>query len=78
MPALVRDKDGNLTASVKVGDIVGFKSDYEQYGEVTKIERNSYNSEYMLTLHSPEGFGGDYLRYATTTIECASDCWAIR
>jgi hypothetical protein len=28
-----------------------------------------------LTLENPDGFGGDYLRYAKTTVERASDCW---
>jgi len=54
---------------VKVGDIVGFKSDYEQYGEIINIEKDS------LTLYNPHGFGGYYLRYATRTVESADKCW---
>jgi hypothetical protein len=55
--------------TVKVGDVVGFKSDYEQHGRVTKIDGD------RLTLENPNGFGGDYLRYAKTTVERASNCW---
>jgi hypothetical protein len=55
--------------SANVGDVVGFKSDYEQHGRVTKIDGD------RLTLENQDGFGGDYLRYAKTTVERASDCW---
>ena len=55
--------------TVKVGDFVHFKSDFEQGGTITKIQGNK------LTLENPDGFGGDYLRYATTTVEDARDCW---
>jgi hypothetical protein len=54
---------------VKVGDYVGFKSDIEQYGKIIKIEGD------WLTLENKEGFSGEYLRYAKTTRELASDCW---
>ena len=54
---------------VKVGDAVGFKSDFEQYGTITKIVGD------MLHLHNPSGFGGDYLRYAQDTVQHAGDCW---
>jgi hypothetical protein len=54
---------------VKVGDWVGFKSDYEQSGRITKIEGS------QLTLHNDNGFGGEYLRYAKTTVVDAGDCW---
>ena len=74
MTATVRNfKDKAIP--VKVGDVVGFKSDYEQYGKITKIERNSYTGRWMLHLHNDNGFGGDYLRYATDTVEAADDCW---
>jgi FKBP-type peptidyl-prolyl cis-trans isomerase 2 len=55
--------------TVKVGDVVWFKSDYEQAGRIVKIEGD------RLTLHNPHGFGGEYLRYATETVERAQDCW---
>ncbi len=75
--AQVRDFRNGFTGStedapwttVKVCDSVGFKSDHEQYGKIVKIEGN------RLFLHNPNGFGGDYLRYATDTVECAGDCW---
>ncbi len=54
---------------VKVGDSVGFKSDHEQYGTITKIVGNN------LHLYNPNGFGGEYLRYATDTVEPADRCW---
>jgi len=55
--------------TVKVGNTVCFKSDFEQCGTITKIQGDK------LTLENPDGFGGDYLRYATTTVEDARDCW---
>jgi hypothetical protein len=57
-----------------VGQTVGFKSDFEQTGTITKIERNSWGG-YTLTLENPNGFGGEYLRYAKITKESANDCW---
>jgi hypothetical protein len=65
--ALLNTLDG--LKEIKVGDTVGFKSDFEQYGKVTAIQGNK------LTLENPNGFGGEYLRYATVTTELASDCW---
>lgn len=59
---------------VGIGDYVGFKSDIEQYGQIVDVT-SDYRGE-RLTLHNPNGFGGDYLRYATKTVEFASDCWA--
>lgn len=59
---------------VKVGDWVGFKSDFEQFGQITKIERNNWGS-WNLYLHNENGFGGDYLRYAKNTMELSTDCW---
>lgn len=63
-----RDMD-EVMVEVKVGDYVGFKSDYEQYGEVVKIDGE------RLTLRNENGFGGEYLRYATETVEFACYCW---
>jgi hypothetical protein len=54
---------------VNVGDVVYFKSDFEQAGEITAISGDK------LTIVNPNGFGGEYLRFATTTTERASDCW---
>ena len=58
---------------VKVGDIVGFKSDYEQYGKIINIKGFGENA--MLELYDPDGFGGDYLRYDTHTSVEAKRCW---
>jgi len=60
-------------ATVKVGDWVDFKSDHEQSGRITKIESHRYGTR--LHLHNPEGFGGEYLRYAKNTVVEAGDCW---
>lgn len=56
---------------VKVGDYVGFKSDTEQCGKISKINGN------QLTLEStrPEGFSGDYIGGDSMTIVHARDCW---
>ena len=55
---------------VKVGDVVGFKSDTEQYGTIIAIKQSR-----VLVLENKAGFCGEYLRYATRTEELASDCW---
>ena len=60
---------------VKVGDFVGFKSDYEQSGEIVKIEGTGESA--VLHLHDPNGFGGEYLRYSTDTKEIAENCWLL-
>tara|TARA_R100000458_G_C8255785_1_gene231934 strand:+ start:1339 stop:1554 length:216 start_codon:yes stop_codon:yes gene_type:complete len=58
---------------VHIGDMVGFKSDYEQYGTIVKI--NGVGKNAVLELHDPDGFGGDYLRYARYTDMEAKRCW---
>jgi len=69
MKAIVEGKE------VKVGDWVGFKSDYEQYGQIKEIRRSKFRNDAELVLFNENGFGGEYLRYAKTTVEHASDCW---
>jgi len=64
-----REANEGDTIAVKVGDVVGFKSDYEQAGVIIAISGDD------LTLENEQGFGGDYLRYATTTVETADRCW---
>ncbi len=69
--ATITTRDGR-EITVKVGDWVGFKSDYEQSGQVTKIEKRrgmfgGTGNGYEFTLTNPDGFGGEYLRYATET-----------
>ena len=60
---------------VNVGDYVCFKSDYEQTGKVVAIKPANWGGGKVLVLENLNGFGGDYLRYATRTEELASDCW---
>jgi len=42
--------------TIQVGDVVGFKSDFEQYGRVTKIDGE------RLTLENPDKRGADVSR----------------
>ena len=63
--------------TISVGDVVFFKSDIEQGGRVEEIiPRKGYLSSggYDLRLSNPDGFPGEYLRYATETIEPAEIC----
>ena len=59
---------------VKIGDVVSFKSDIEQYGEIVAIRRN-INGHWVLTLENTNGFIGDYIGGETLTQELAQDCW---
>jgi hypothetical protein len=61
--------------SVKVGDSVGFKSDIEQGGEITKIKRSQWGNGYTLTLRNEDGFSGEYIGGDTVTTVDSSDCW---
>jgi hypothetical protein len=63
------DGDGE---EIEVGDFVGFKSDTEQVGEVIALLPDG-----KVKLYDGDGFSGDYLRYAKTTIEEAGRCWLI-
>jgi len=54
---------------VKVGDVVGFKCDIEQYGTILQINGNT------LTLGSNSGFIGDYIGGSTTHSETSDRCW---
>jgi hypothetical protein len=61
---------------VQVGDYVGFKADVEQHGRIIEITRGGWDGkDACLLLENPNGFPGDYLRYATRTKQMASDCW---
>ena len=61
---------------VKVGDWVGFKSDIEQSGKVTRIKRASgYCTGVVLTLENDSGFDGDYIGGQTSTTVSSRDCW---
>ena len=59
---------------VRIGDVVSFKSDYEQSGTVVGFSKTMMGSD-VLILEDLEGFGGEYLEGATRTQELASDCW---
>ncbi len=56
---------------INVGDWVGFKSDYEQSGQVVSIEGSGRSAR--VRLHDDNGFGGEYLRYATDTTVLGED-----
>lgn len=62
------DADGKELA---VGDVVDFKSDIEQTGQVVAISADGLRLE----LFNPGGFGGGYLRYSTTAWHPADSCW---
>jgi hypothetical protein len=59
---------------VTIGDVVGFKCDIEQYGKITKIERDRYGVV-TLTLEAFGQFHGEYIGGKTETTERADDCW---
>jgi hypothetical protein len=61
--------------TVKVGDYVCFKSDYEQCGKVTKITKNMFGHVMLELYRDDEGFGGDYIGGSNYTVQSASDCW---
>lgn len=61
--------------TVNIGDVVCFKSDYEQSGKIVAIKPAPWGRGKVLVLENPNGFGGDYLRYVTRTEESAEDCW---
>jgi hypothetical protein len=57
------------TVTIEVGDIVSFKSDVEQGGEVAAINGKT------LTLKNDEGFEGAYIGGKTTTTISANLVW---
>ena len=56
--------------TLKVGDYVSFKCDIEQGGTIYKIEGNR-----LFLQAGPNGFDGDYISGAETTVQMAQDCW---
>lgn len=63
--------DGEIT--VKIGTIVGFKSDIEQYGKVTAIKpRGSF---YEFTVVNENGFDGGYIGGDRETVVFSDDVW---
>lgn len=65
-----KDADGN---EIKVGDVVGFKSDIEQCGKVVEIRHKYYGWEVVLESFST--FSGEYIGGQTRTTEDADRCW---
>ncbi len=59
---------------VEIGDVVSFKADIEQSGEIVFIHRNM-NGHWMLTLENTNGFIGEYIGGETRTVQRAEDCW---
>ena len=56
---------------VKLGDIVGFKSDVEQAGKLIAIKGRTL----ILEALSDDGFSGDYIGGDETTQVDREDCW---
>ena len=57
--------------TVQIGDVVCFKSDFEQTGRIVRIQGD------ILTLASTSdtGFSGDYIGGSEFTTEYSWDCW---
>lgn len=61
---------------MKIGDVVCFKSDYEQAGRIVAVKQSLMGSKvFVLEALDDEGFGGDYIGGSMRTQELASDCW---
>ena len=62
---------------VKVGDIVGFKSDIEQAGRIVEITPAKWGNGKTLHLvpTSDSGFSGEYIGGSDGYQINASDCW---
>ena len=62
--------------TVKVGDVVYFKCDIEQCGEIVKIRRNLLGQhEFDLKSLYDGGFDGGYIGGDEYTTVEARDCW---
>ena len=59
--------------TVRIGDVVCFKSDIEQSGTVVDIKKTQMGTS--LVLQSDYGFEGGYIGGETIHTELASDCW---
>lgn len=57
--------------TVKVGDYVCFKSDYEQCGKIVEIIRGTT----LVLFKDDSGFGGDYIGGENYTRVDSRDCW---
>lgn len=70
--ATIEDRNGNRI-DIKVGQVVGFKSDFEQYGTIIEIRRTRYG--YKLLLGNEYGFEGDYIEGERETIVDGDEIW---
>ena len=59
---------------VKVGDVVAFKSDIEQWAKIIEIKKTY--AGVSLVLENKHGFSGAYIGGSTITTQLARDCWA--
>ena len=59
--------------TVRIGDVVCFKSDIEQSGTVVDIKKTYMGTS--LVLQRDYGFEGGYIGGETIHTELASDCW---
>ena len=65
----------NGEVEIEIGKtVVGFKSDFEQYGVVIAVTEN-YWGGYKLTIQNENGFEGEYTGGQTETVRDANDCW---
>jgi len=74
MKPVIEDNISEATVdgkTVKIGDIVHFKSDVEQRGRILSISGDNLT----LKSTSDRGFSGDYIGGSPTTIQSARDCW---
>jgi len=69
---MAKDADGNV---IKVGMVVGFKSDIEQEGKVVAIKRNFGRDVVVLEALSERGFTGDYIGGSMRTTEDPDRVW---
>lgn len=59
--------------TVKVGDYVCFKSDFEQCGKIVEIKRGFGDT--LVLFKDGHGFEGDYIGGENYTQVSARDCW---
>jgi hypothetical protein len=67
-----REEDSKMVA---VGDVVGFKDDIEQSGQIIEIKEGQ--SGYRLVLENEWGFEGEFLEGETVVTVYAHDCWSL-
>lgn len=60
---------------IRVGDHISFKSDIEQSAKIIEIFVQFDDHTQFLVEAPVDGFSGDYIGGARTTMLYASDCW---